>query len=285
MKSLKKAAHIAVNLLLLAAFGTAAAAASPLFLPRGLAVDSKGNLWVANSGANNILMYTPTYALQKTKTITSNISNPTGVAFGPQGNLWVANYGTSNGGPTGSIAEYINGVQNTAATITDGILGPEGIAIDGSGDVWINMNFSNVAIYGPRYSYDYPIYPMKTLNTGTPTLGLAIAAGVVAYGDDFVVHMDSSAQILANGFIYDSVVIRNTGISVAIDSKGNVYIGNTDNSVQVFSKFSEYVLLQLSFTPYAMAIDNVRGRIYIANSDGNSISVYSTAGALLHVIQ
>jgi DNA-binding beta-propeller fold protein YncE len=62
-------------------------------------------------------------------------------------------------------------------------------------------------------------------------------------------------------------------------------MGNTDNSVQVAARQSEDTLLQLSFTPYAMAIDNVRGRLYTANSDGNSIYVYSTAGALLHLIQ
>lgn len=95
-----------------------------LSYPKGLAVDGSGNVYVANSGGNEILVYNPTYVQQTGKTITKNISNPSGVAFDTAGNLWVANYGTSNGGANGSVAEYTNGVQNTANIITNGILGP-----------------------------------------------------------------------------------------------------------------------------------------------------------------
>jgi hypothetical protein len=42
--------------------------------------------------------------------------------------------------------------------------------------------------------------------------------------------------------------------------------------------------LQLHFLISGIAIDNARGRVYIANYYGNSISVYSTAGVLLHTI-
>src|SRR5579863_1313529 len=67
---------LASTLLCLFAFGSASFAGT-LSYPRGLAVDSKGNLYVANSGANNIVVYGPKYAQQTAKTITSNISNPT----------------------------------------------------------------------------------------------------------------------------------------------------------------------------------------------------------------
>src|SRR5215469_1071894 len=57
------------------------AATQPLSYPKGLAVDSKGNLYVANSGGNDILIYNSSYVQITSATITSNISNPTGVAF------------------------------------------------------------------------------------------------------------------------------------------------------------------------------------------------------------
>jgi streptogramin lyase len=167
MKSTKHFACIASTLLCLFALASASfAATNPLNYPRGLAVDAKGNLWVANSGDNNILEFSPGYAQQKAATITQGISNPTGVAFDAQGNLWVANYGTSNGGANGSVSEYTAGKQNTAASIANGILGPEAIAVDGLGNVWVENDYINVTVYASASPYAQPLSVVKTL---TPT--------------------------------------------------------------------------------------------------------------------
>src|SRR5579864_8083683 len=140
--------------LLCVAFATASfAATKPISYPKGLAVDSKGNLYVANSGGNDILEYNANYQQMTTKTITSNISNPSAVAVDAQGNLWVANYGTSNGGTNGSIAEYTAGKQNTSATITSNILGPGALAVDGAGNVWVVNADSNISVYNPPAFY------------------------------------------------------------------------------------------------------------------------------------
>jgi DNA-binding beta-propeller fold protein YncE len=87
----------------------------PLNLPGGLAVASNGNLYVANNGGNNILVYSPKHNELAGKTITQNISAPTAVAFDSYGNLWVANAGNS------SITQYdSNGVQDSNNTILTG---------------------------------------------------------------------------------------------------------------------------------------------------------------------
>jgi len=65
----------AATVLCLLVFATASFAVTPTIdLPRGLAVDAKGNLYVANVGGNNILVYSPGYVLQKSKTITIRAS-------------------------------------------------------------------------------------------------------------------------------------------------------------------------------------------------------------------
>lgn len=53
-----------------------AAATHPLNSPQGLAVASNGNLYVANNGGNNILVYGPAHVQMSAKTITKNISGP-----------------------------------------------------------------------------------------------------------------------------------------------------------------------------------------------------------------
>jgi len=77
-----------------------------------------------------------------------------------------------------------------------------------------------------------------------------------------------------------------TGNALATAANGNVYIGNFDGSVSVLtSNLVTFPFAQLNFTPYGIAIDNARGRIYISDDVDSTIAVYSTSGTLLNVIQ
>jgi sugar lactone lactonase YvrE len=58
--------------------------------PNGLAFDSKGNLWVANCAANQVLAPDPSNGTLL-KTITDYVKGPTRLAFDSLVNLWVAN--------------------------------------------------------------------------------------------------------------------------------------------------------------------------------------------------
>lgn len=99
MQSLPARIVICLSLLLSLA-GISLAAPVKLSSPLGLAVDSTGQLYVANFGGNNILVYNVSYGQVASKRITANISAPTGVAFEPTGNLRVANFGNS------TVTEY-----------------------------------------------------------------------------------------------------------------------------------------------------------------------------------
>ncbi len=256
----------------------------PVNAPRGLALDVKGNLYVANSGGNNVLVYSPSYVQTTSKTITQGISNPTGVAFDGFGNLWVANYGTSNGGPTGSISEYTGGKQNTSASITYGILSPVALAIDGAGDLWVNNTYVNLIIYNPTSTFAPPSNPLTQISqSGAVYYGIAAGGGTVAWGgpQTTLVSLFEFLYWGSTGYSY----YGNTGFSLANDASGNLYIGNLDKSVNVYGPQVNKVFTQLSFVPYGIAVDSTRGRVYFSNYDGNSIEVYSTAGALLKTIQ
>ena len=100
----------ATTLLCLGLAAAGFAATNPLNEPNGLAVDASGNLDVANTGTNSILVFNSKYKLQSTKTITQGVNHPTAVAVDPIGNVWVANY-AQNGG---SITEYAGTKQTPA---------------------------------------------------------------------------------------------------------------------------------------------------------------------------
>ena len=144
----KIARSLALTLLCLAIFASASLAAThQLNNPLGMAVDANGNLYVANTGANNILVFSSRYALQTSQTITQNISLPDAVAFDPAGNLWVANFNTSNGRINGSIAGYVGGQQMTNGIITDGIASPVAMTVDAVGNIWVNNNYGDMTVY------------------------------------------------------------------------------------------------------------------------------------------
>jgi DNA-binding beta-propeller fold protein YncE len=274
--------NIASTLLCLAAFASASFAASkPLSSPSGLAVDAKGNLYVANFKGNDILVYSPGYAQMTAKTITQGVSRPSGLAFDPLGNLWVANFDAN------TVTEYTAGKQNTGATITNGILAPQGIAIDGLDNIWVQNNNANVTIFAPPTVYSTPSSLVRTITLSSLTYGIAVGQGTFSWGSSSNTCFVSASTALLSGTLNGGCYGDDTGIALATDASGQVYMGNLDGSVNIASPlgYEHGPFATLSFPPAGIAVDNAHGRVYFSNFQGNSISVYSTAGALLHVIQ
>lgn len=284
---MKSASLRLASTLLCVAFATASfAATKPISYPKGLAVDSKGNLYVANSGGNDILIYNASYVQVTAKTITSNISNPSGVAIDAQGNLWVANYGTSNGGANGSIAEYTNGKQNTSATITANILGPQALAVDGAGNVWVANDDININVYNAPALYVTGSTLARSFSPNFPIYGITVQNGTLAWGTNGAVNFASTTLGLVNGTLNYLGYSNDDGFALAADNvAGSIYMCNLDGSVNVAVPSGEYTFELLSFPAAGAAIDSVRHRAYFSNYNGNSISVYSTTtGALLTTI-
>jgi DNA-binding beta-propeller fold protein YncE len=263
------------------------AATNPLNQPRGLALASNGNLYVANSGGNNVLVFNPNYAWVSSKTITAGVDKPTGVAFDSAGNLYVANIGTE------SVTQYSSaGVQNTAGTITAAINTPEYIAVDGLDNIWVNDGNIEVTIYAAN------VYPANTGGPATyqnifvppstaPIYGIALHNQYFAWGSVNEVVTQHADQALGSAGAGSLAISADETLAVAFDSAGNLYYANADNSVD-FLNFNLGITIfkTLSFTPAGMVVDSTRGRVYVSNQQGNAIEVYSTAnGLLLKTIQ
>jgi DNA-binding beta-propeller fold protein YncE len=289
MKRLSRYLFLAGSALLIALLSVCqmAAATNPLNQPRGLALASNGNLYVANSGGNNVLVFNPNYAWVSSKTIKEGVDNPTSVAFDSVGNLYVANIGTE------SVTQYSSaGLQNTAGTITAGINTPEALAVDGLDNIWVNDGYLEVTIYSANV-YPAPNRPASYTQifvppSNAPIYGLAARKQFIAWGSMNVVNLYYVDQILGSAGAGEWAGTAFEALALAFDSRGNLYIANANNTVY-YGNFATGDLLpfaSLPFSPAGIAVDSARGRVYISNQQGNAIAVYSTAnGALLKTIE
>ena len=276
IQELRFARFAAVALLGLCSLAASSAAAThPLSYPYGMAVDAKGNLYVANSTSNQILVYSPTHTQVTSKTITTNISVPSGVAFDTSGNLWVANQSGNN------ITEYgPTGTPITSGTISTGINNPQAIAFDGLGDLWVNNRYSELAMYAASQNS-----PLVTTST---TLVTAIATHQMnmVLGTDSLSDLIEISTWLVNPNGANVSFIALTCYAAGYDVAGNLYCGNQDHTLTVMTPAGTVsTVAQLGFFPTGLALDTKRGYIYVANGGANTIAVYNTSGTLLHTIQ
>lgn len=262
---------------------TSFAATKPLNSPQGLAVDSKGNLYVANNAGNDILIYNPSYAQMTAKTISKGVASPSAVAIDASGNIWVANL-TGGTSATGTVTEYSStGVLST--TITDGIDYPYAIAIDAIGDIWVENNFNNVTVY-PSFGYSSPV-PIKTYPFSNPVTGVAPCKAWMTFGGNSEITLQETGPFLSGTYTIYSL-LQSSAYSLACDPAGNLYSGTLQDTLNVSNLISGSAsqLVSLGYFPFGVAVDSARGRVYVSDANHNQINAYSTTtGALLHTIK
>jgi uncharacterized protein (TIGR03437 family) len=250
------------------------AAKAQLNGPRGLALDSSGNLYIADTGNNRVREITTDgnistvagngtagYSGDGGPPASGELSQPYGVAVDTGGNLYIADSGNSrvrkvSGGILTTVAgngatDYSgDGGQATSAALN----GPLGIAVDSAHNLYIadtannrirfvasNGMISTVAGTGaPGYSGDNG--PAMSAELAAP-----VAVAVDAAGDIYIA--DSSTRIrkvYPDGFINNIAGSGVAGYSgdagiatsgqlngpsaIALDSAGNLYVADTGNN-------------------------------------------------------
>jgi len=265
----------------------------PLNFPSCLAVDAAGNLYVANTNANNSLIYNSGYAQQTSKTITQGLSYPQCIAIDPYGNLWAAN-GNS------SITEYTGGVQNASNTITNGVNTPSAIAFDGLDNLWVLNEagavgltiYSPTAVYGPPSNSNLVRTVTLPWSLFDQVNDIALSAGAFVFSTGSSIPLNSASATLLGGALSGPAYGLGAG-ALAPDNSGNVYFWSTNGNVYIAQP---NLIAPFFATPtaglagiYGMAVDSVHKRVYMSDPSNNKIYVYSNAagatyGTLIHTI-
>jgi large repetitive protein len=241
---------------------------------RGLTVDRKGNIFVADSSDNSADEYVAASSYSQS-ILSTSFSGPTDVAIDGAGNVFVADTGHND------VKELLAPAYTATNTVGSGFNAPAGVAIDGAGNVFV-ADAGDHAIketVAPAYTVT------KTLNSASFTSPSAIATD--ANGNLFVADSSlGSVSELTAASGYATVTSPVTGLAqpsgVAIDASGNVYVADTGHTaVDEFLAASSYAKFTLTSTfanSSGLALD-AAGNVYVTASGHPQVGVLELSAA------
>jgi len=203
-----------------------AASQGGLSFPAGVAFDSSGNLWVADSSDNRVVEFKPSFSNGMTpslvlgqaslgstfnSTSASGLNFPTSLRFDSSGNLWVADGGNnrileykapfSTGMNATTVIGQPNFTSNSSSATQGGLDSPGSLAFDSSGDLWVADTFNN-----------------RVLEYAAP-----LSSG-----------MQAALTVGQPGFTSSSPAITRTGLSepteVAFNKAGDLFVADSSNN-------------------------------------------------------
>ncbi len=256
------------------------AASITISSPSGIVVDPAGDVFIADTGNNQIVEVTP-QGIASVLTIsglTPALSSPTGIAVDGSGNLYVADTGNSR------VVEISPaGAGSVISTPSLTLSGPKGVALDQSGDILISDTGNNriVEVTAGGTATALSI----TVSSGSASLaaprGLSVDIGgnifIADTGNNRVVKVTAGTTTGVKVSIGELDPALSSPSAVAIDRVGNVLIADTGNNriVEVDTAGNGTTLLNTSLLqgttlsgPLGIALD-VFGTAYVADT-GNS---------------
>jgi len=235
--------------------------------PVGMAVDSRGNVYIADTGGNQVVIVTSAgvaTALTSFPHLSpTTLHSPEGVAVGGSGNLYIAD---SNNGRVLEVAGGVASVVNTGSLLVE----PLGVAVDAAGDLYVSDGTNNDIVEVPAggAASVLAISGLGTALAGPQGLAVDVSGNlyIADSGNSRVVKVTPGGvgSVLNLGGL-----TLTADLGVAVDEVGNVYIADLfgNRIVMVTPAGGSSVLNQGSLTlnqPRGVAV-GVSGAVYIAD--------------------
>ena len=189
--------------------------------PCGVAVDSSGNVYIADTDNGAIKEWNATTRTVSTL-VSTGLNDPEGVAVDSSGNVYIADTGNN------AIKEWNATTQTVTTLVSSGLSKPYGVAVDGAGNVYI-ADCGNNAI--------------KEWNATTQTVTTLVSSGLnhpLWRGGGRLgqrLHRRSATTTRSRSGAPQRKTVStlvssglNVPYGVAVDGAGNVYIADTSNN-------------------------------------------------------
>lgn len=277
------------------AFGSGGTGNGQLAHPADVALDAKGNIWVADENNNRLEEFNQKgeflKALGSVGTGNGQLTRPKSIAFDAKGNIWVADSGNNRLEEFNEKGEFQKVVGSSGAG-NGQFSGPESIAIDPKGDIWVADTYN---------------YRVQELNEKGEFIKVANPSGLGAieptgldvgpHGNIWVADWAHNrvAELSEEGSFVRQFGASGTGNgqfahpdAVTADSRGNVWVVDQNNKrVQQFNQQGEYLAQfgsagsgsgQFSFTyPSGIAVDS-KGSLWVTDTGNNRIQKWTVPG-------
>jgi sugar lactone lactonase YvrE len=198
--------------------------------PEGIAVDGKGDLYIADTGGKQVLKETLSGG-QYTQTVIANaqngLRNPVGVAVDANGNVYIADSMVGILKETLTSSGYTQSIVITAGQ-------PVGVAVDANGVLYFTNLTSVIKAVpnGGQYTQTTLLSSLSPGNSAISTQGIAVDSNGNVYvtdtGNQRVIKFSPAnnsytQSTVASGFEFPW--------GVAVDFAGNVYVGDEGGGV------------------------------------------------------
>lgn len=257
-------------------FSTSAYSNVGLLAPRGISIDRAGNIWIANTGYNNVVELSSLGSNVGSSPFSGGgIAAPISIANDSAGNAWIANFSGN------SITELNSSgaAQNSSPVTGSGSLSsPSSIALDVSGNVYV-ANAATGEICEFNHSAVLQSCPGNGDLFGSTAVAVTGAGNAVLAGSTSGPSLTGAFTLLSSGSVTTSSPIAGGGLSlpaaVAYDGAGYAWFANTST----LSEFSGSTALSPSTgygslnSPSGIAIDP-SGNVWAPNVGDNSISIF-----------
>lgn len=263
---------------------------SDLFYPYGVAVDSKGNVYIADSENNRVLKMTKSGDTYTQSTVvdgtTINTFVPKGVAVDRSGNVYIADFDNCRvlkETPTGNT--YSQSVVWEDNTLTSQ---PYGVAVDPEGNVYIADPYHNRVLKAMPSGSSYTDSTVADVAEG---LSSPYGVAVDNAGNVYITDTDNGRVLretpaessytqsgVASGFGYP--------LGVAVDGSGNVYVADAQyaNVLKETLSGSSYTQSAIAdqtdnglIEPIGLAVDG-SGNLYIVDRSNNRVLKLALSG-------
>jgi streptogramin lyase len=250
--------------------------------PYGMAVDTSGNVYVADNAENSLSKLTPSGSLSSGSsgaTFLSGEGSPYGVAVDANGNLYITDNLRNE-----VVKETLNPGSFYTKTVlpVSGLSDPLGIAVDARGNVYVADYLNNRVVKATPSGSTYTQSTVPTSSLSLPDAVAVDGSGNLYIADTF--HARVLKEIPSGTGYTESVVVSlhdfggQFARSIAADGAGDVFILEylSDETFTVLKEtlsggvYTQSSVPSFGQNPYAIAAD-AAGDVYIVSPGSNRL--------------